>query len=53
VDWNAADGVDKHGRIQHLRIAAAGVAANNPAFDVTPFANITAIVSERGVWQPA
>ena len=47
------DGVDEHGRIHHLHIAAAGVAANNPAFDVTPFANLTAIVSERGVWQPA
>jgi len=46
------DGMDGAGSIRHIRIAAAGVAANNPAFDVTPYANITAIISERGVWQP-
>jgi methylthioribose-1-phosphate isomerase len=31
------------------RIAPEGVSAFNPAFDVTPAGNITAIVSERGV----
>jgi len=46
------DGIDDGGLSHHVRIAAAGVDANNPAFDVTPFANITAIVSEHGVWQP-
>lgn len=46
------DGVDNSGRLQSIRIAAAGVAANNPAFDVTPFANITAIINEQGVWKP-
>jgi len=46
------DGVDDHGQVRQVRIATAGVAANNPAFDVTPFAHITAIVSERGIWQP-
>ena len=46
------DGLDQDGLFRHIRIAAAGVSANNPAFDVTPFANITAIVNESGVWKP-
>jgi len=45
------DGMDQSDKLRHVRIAAAGVAANNPAFDVTPFANITAIVNESGVWR--
>ena len=44
------DGVDAEGCRQEIRVAAAGVAANNPAFDVTPNANITAIVNENGIW---
>lgn len=44
------DGIDAAGDLRHIRMAA-DVAANNPAFDVTPAANITAIVSENGVWQ--
>ncbi|NWF36964.1 S-methyl-5-thioribose-1-phosphate isomerase [Mariprofundus sp. KV] len=46
------DGLDQDGIFRHIRIAATGVGANNPAFDVTPFANITAIVNEFGVWKP-
>jgi methylthioribose-1-phosphate isomerase len=46
------DGVDAKGAACHVRIAAPGVAANNPAFDVTPFANITAIINEEGIWRP-
>ena len=34
------------------RIAAAGAAVRNPAFDVTPHRYITAIVTDRGVFQP-
>lgn len=34
-------------------IVPAGVRARNPSFDVTPHALITAIVTERGVVQPA
>jgi methylthioribose-1-phosphate isomerase len=33
-------------------VAPAGTPAYNPAFDVTPPALITAIVTERGVAQP-
>ena len=47
------DGMDANGHRHELRISAAGVAANNPAFDVTPYANITAIVSEHGIWPGA
>ena len=35
------------------RLAPAGSQAYNPAFDVTPAALITAIVTERRVWHPA
>jgi len=46
------DGVGAAGVSHQVRIAAPGVPANNPAFDVTPFANITAIFSEDGIWKP-
>ncbi|RMH60921.1 MAG: S-methyl-5-thioribose-1-phosphate isomerase [Zetaproteobacteria bacterium] len=45
------DGVDDSGDIQHIRIAA-DVPANNPAFDVTPFDHVTAIISEQGEYIP-
>ena len=45
------DGIDEHGEIRDVRIATDGVAANNPAFDVTPFANLSGIVSEHGLWR--
>ncbi len=35
-----------------VRWAPAGVRVRNPAFDVTPAANVTAIVTERGVASP-
>jgi S-methyl-5-thioribose-1-phosphate isomerase len=47
------DGVDVAGQLQYIQIAAAGVGANNPAFDVTPNTNLTAIVNENGIWRPA
>ncbi len=34
------------------RLAPEGVHARNPAFDVTPAAHITALITERGVAQP-
>lgn len=45
------DGVDDAGETHRIRIAATGSKANNPAFDVTPYANVTAIISERGEWK--
>ncbi len=38
--------------IRGVRIAPAGVAARNPAFDVTPARYVTAIVTERGIARP-
>ena len=34
------------------RVAPAGVSVYNPAFDVTPAALVTAIITERGVATP-
>ena len=36
-----------------VRFAAAGVKVRNPAFDVTPAANITKIITENGAFTPA
>ncbi len=44
------DGADGEGQVHNVRIATSGVGANNPAFDVTPYENLSAIVSEQGVW---
>ncbi len=44
------DGLNREGETHDIRIAAAGVEANNPAFDVTPNANLTGIVNEHGLW---
>ncbi|MBI3895385.1 MAG: S-methyl-5-thioribose-1-phosphate isomerase [Acidobacteria bacterium] len=35
--------------IQGVRIAPAGVAVHNPAFDVTPHVYVSAIITERGI----
>jgi len=38
--------------IRGVRVAPQGINVYNPAFDVTPHANITAIMTERGVLRP-
>jgi methylthioribose-1-phosphate isomerase len=38
-----------HGAGGHVRIAPAGTSARNPAFDVTPAALVTGLITERGV----
>jgi methylthioribose-1-phosphate isomerase len=41
--------------VTHLagkRVAPQGMRVRNPAFDVTPAANITAIITERGIARP-
>jgi len=45
-------GKDQQGKIQEISVATKGVRANNPAFDVTPYELITAIISEKGTWRP-
>jgi methylthioribose-1-phosphate isomerase len=41
--------VDEVAYIRDVQIAPEGVSINNPAFDVTPAKNISAIVTEKGV----
>jgi methylthioribose-1-phosphate isomerase len=41
-------GQDAQGRITRIRVAAAGSAAANPAFDVTPARLVTGLITERG-----
>ena len=41
-------GRDQQGRITRIRVAAAGSAAANPAFDVTPARLVTGLITERG-----
>ncbi len=43
------EGVDEEGAPRTVRIAPDGVAAANPAFDVTPARLVTSIVTERGL----
>lgn len=42
-------GVDEVAYIAGIQVAPEGVFVKNPAFDVTPAANITAIITEKGV----
>ena len=37
--------------LMEVQVAASRVAVNNPAFDVTPNELVSAIVSEKGIWQ--
>jgi len=43
------EGADESGRPARVRVAPAGARALNPAFDVTPHALITGIVTEVGI----
>ncbi len=58
IDLNLSDGAqipieERHERevthIKEVRLAPEGVAVKNPAFDVTPFDLVTAIITEKGV----
>ena len=44
-------GLDAAGERREVNLAPAGSAARNPAFDVTPAALVTALVTERGVFE--
>jgi len=46
-------GLAPGGRPARVRITPAGVAAANPAFDVTPARYVTAIITEQGIFKPA
>ncbi len=45
-------GPDAQGALHTVRVTAPGAGARNPAFDVTPAALITGIITERGVFAP-
>jgi len=45
------NGLDPVLNDSRVRITMDGLMVNNPAFDVTPVENITAIISETGIWQ--
>ena len=45
-------GIDEITHMAGVRIAPEGVAARNPAFDVTPHRLVTAIVTEEGIARP-
>jgi methylthioribose-1-phosphate isomerase len=49
IEHRSADEVRAHGGVA---TAPAGVAVHNPAFDVTPAALVTAIVTDAGVFRP-
>jgi len=45
-------GPDADGQWHTVRVAAPGTPALNPAFDVTPAALVTAIITEKGIFAP-
>ena len=45
-------GTTSDGTIEEISVAAPGVGAFNPAFDVTPAKYITGIITERGIIKP-
>lgn len=45
-------GLDKHGKLQTVRISNQGSSGVNPAFDVTPAQLIAGIITEKGIIKP-
>ena len=45
-------GLDINNKIVDVKLCPAGVAAPNPAFDVTPAKFITGLITEKGVQRP-
>ncbi len=52
LEISQMDGLNPAGETEHIQVSAAGVGVNNPAFDVTPYAHLTGIVNENGLWRP-
>jgi methylthioribose-1-phosphate isomerase len=44
-------GLSAHGELLEVQLVPDGTRAANPAFDVTPARLVTALITERGVWQ--
>jgi len=47
-----ATGIDPEGTVRTIRTAAEGVSAKNPAFDITPAAMVSTLITERGLIKP-
>ena len=47
-----ATGISDDGEVRAIRTAADGVGARNPAFDITPAALVTTLITERGLIKP-
>ncbi|HEX4585110.1 MAG TPA: S-methyl-5-thioribose-1-phosphate isomerase [Burkholderiaceae bacterium] len=45
-------GLDEHGRRSSVELASPASAVANPAFDVTPAALVTGLITERGIVRP-
>ncbi len=45
-------GPDAEGKLQQIRIGSPGSNALNPAFDVTPAELVTAIITDKGIFNP-
>ncbi len=47
------EGLTDDGRLERIRVCAPGARAFNPSFDVTPARLITAIITEKGIFEPS
>lgn len=47
------NGITKDGDVTSVRITPDGSAAANPAFDVTPNSLVTALITEKGIFEPS
>jgi S-methyl-5-thioribose-1-phosphate isomerase len=45
-------GMTKNGQLETIQVSSPGSSAVNPAFDVTPAGLITAIITEKGIYEP-
>jgi methylthioribose-1-phosphate isomerase len=45
-------GTNTDGKLEQIRVSAPGSDALNPAFDVTPAAMVTAIITDKGILKP-
>jgi len=47
-----SSGTNAEGRLEQVRVSSPGSEAINPAFDVTPAALVTAIITDKGIFKP-
>jgi methylthioribose-1-phosphate isomerase len=49
IEVTEVTGRDREGQVRTVRIGPEGVGVRNPAFDVTPAALVTGLITERGI----